>query len=167
MQVIFVSDYVMLISFFIVWPFFQVGGALICKMLTYEQLRKISSLLKAKSWEKNGEFYKRFFLIHKWKKFLPDGAALVKNDFRKKHLQNTNKDYIEKFVLETYRAELVHLFGIAPFFIFGFYCPFYIVLLMFFYAIIVNLPCILAQRYNRPRLERLINKSNKSSKPVL
>ncbi|MDX1286122.1 MAG: hypothetical protein R3182_13965, partial [Draconibacterium sp.] len=112
---------------------------------------------KTRRWEKNGMIYRKVFKIHLWKHWLPDGAKAQKNGFRKKSLNNLDKEYLEKFLVETCRAEMLHLLQILPFWIFGFWCPPFVIWIMLGYALLVNLPCILAQRYNRPRIIELYN----------
>ncbi|WP_461205879.1 glycosyl-4,4'-diaponeurosporenoate acyltransferase CrtO family protein [Clostridium sp. DL1XJH146] len=112
--------------------------------------------LKTRKWEKGGLFYKKFFKIHKWKHLLPDGAKVNKNGFRKKHITSHDQEYLKAFVVETGRAEIIHWLQILPFWIFGFWSPSYVICCMLGYALLVNIPCILAQRYNRPRLRKVI-----------
>ena len=97
-----------------------------------------------------------FFKIKKWKDWLPDGAEVSRKAFRKKHLLNADSPYIRIFISETCRAEILHwiifLFG----FIFFVWNPWYVGIIMIIYAAITNIPCILTQRYNRIRLNRLL-----------
>jgi glycosyl-4,4'-diaponeurosporenoate acyltransferase len=57
---------------------------------------------------------------------------------------------------ETCRAELTHWLTLlfAPFFFF--WNPLWVGFFMIFYALAENLPLIMAQRYNRARLRRII-----------
>jgi len=120
-------------------------------------------LYKQKKWEKDGKIYVRIFRLKKWKKRLPDGAALFKKGFKKKHLKGLDAIYLDNFIRETRRAELTHwimcLFS-AVFFIWN---PWYVGIVMIVYAILVNLPCIIIQRYNRIRLKRVYSKLISSS----
>lgn len=101
-------------------------------------------------------FYRDFIHINKWKHLLPDGAALRKNGFSKKHMAQTDPAYLKRFISETKRAELIHLFSIIPLWVFGFWMKPIWVLYLLLFSTLINLPCILAQRYNRPRLEHLL-----------
>lgn len=85
----------------------------------------------------------------------PDGAKHFKGDFTKKHLLSTKSEYLAKFVRESCRAELVHYLGMIPFVIFFLLVPPLVASILVIYSILVNLPCIIAQRYNRPRLIQL------------
>lgn len=144
----------MLVLIFILCPFIQVSAAMICRKIPYSRLNAETFLFRSKKWERNGKIYKKL-LVHKWKGLLPDGAKHFKGDFTKKHLLATNSEYLEKFVKESCRAELVHWLGMIPFVIFFLLVPPLVAALLIVYAIFVNLPCIIAQRYNRPRLIHL------------
>ena len=144
----------MIIMIFILCPFIQVTAALICRKIPTSKFDYNSKIFKSHKWENNGKFYKKL-LVHKWKKLLPDGAKYFKGDFTKKHLLSSKAEYIEKFIKESCRAELVHYLGMFPFVVFYLLVPPYIASLILLYAIIVNIPCIIAQRYNRPRLVKL------------
>ncbi|MEN6550544.1 MAG: glycosyl-4,4'-diaponeurosporenoate acyltransferase, partial [Candidatus Cryosericum sp.] len=47
--------------------------------------------------------------------------------------------------------------AIFPFWVFWFFTPPTVPWLMLGYALAVNLPCIVVQRYNRPRVKRFID----------
>ena len=94
--------------------------------------------------------------MRRWKKYLPDGGSLVKDGFEKKKLVSFEKDNLDKYLLESCRAEMIHWLAILPFWIFGFFTPPIVILDMLIFALAVNLPCVIAQRYNRPRIVRVV-----------
>ncbi|MDD4120656.1 MAG: glycosyl-4,4'-diaponeurosporenoate acyltransferase [Clostridia bacterium] len=151
-------------------PFVQVGGALSAKLFKFNVGCADKGIFKTRKFEKNGTFYKKFFFVHIWKEWLPDGAAMFKNDFRKKRLASTETEYLEKFIAESCRAELAHILGMVPFLLFFLFVEWWIALIMVAYGIIVNFPCIIAQRYNRPRLkaalQMLKRKNTRSSDSI-
>ena len=112
-------------------------------------------LYRARCWERDGRLYERAFFIRIWKRMLPDGAALFRSEFRKRHMTGRSRGYCSTFAKETCRAELCHwlVFALVPlFFLFD---PWWVAWPMVPYAVAVNAPCIMAQRYNRPRLTAL------------
>ena len=114
-----------------------------------------SWLYRKRRWERNGKLYDKLFRLKSWKKRLPDGAAIFRNGFEKKRLKETSRDYLDAFIGETCRAELTHwtVFLFAPvFFIWNLW---WVSLVMILYAAIANMPCIITQRYNRIRLQRI------------
>ena len=117
-----------------------------------------SWLYTQRRWEKDGRVYKKIFGLKKWKEMLPDGAALFKEGFEKKHLRKLDNEYLNNFIRETCRAELTHwivlLFG--P--VFLVWNLWWVGIVMIVYAISANLPCIISQRYNRIRLKRVYSK---------
>ncbi len=156
MQIFYLSSFWMITSFIVGWAVFQGGAALIGNRMP-DYFFKDEGLFKDFKFESDS-FYRRTFKIDKWKELLPDGAAVHKRGFRKKRLESKNSEYIKKFILESKRAEFVHWIAILPFWIFGFWAPPIVIPIMFLYGILVNIPCIIAQRYNRPRLRRILNR---------
>ena len=114
-------------------------------------------MFKSRAWGKNGEFYQTAFRIRRWKHLLPDGAAAFKGGYRKKRMTDFSRANLEKYLVESRRAELGHWLSMAPFWVFGLMAPFAVVPCMLAYALAANLPCIMAQRFNRPRIQRIIS----------
>jgi len=112
-------------------------------------------LFTPRKWEKGGKIYTRAFKVKKWKKKLPEGAALFKKGFPKKHLKGLDTIYLDNFIRETCRAELTHWIMVLLSPVFFLWNPWWAGIVMIIYAILVNMPCIIAQRYNRIRLGRL------------
>lgn len=142
----------------LLWGIIQTLFAIICQKLPDKFFRYDNKFFRPKKFEKDGKFYENIFQIKRWKKYLPDGAAIQKTGFRKKHLSDFSKENLNKFLIESCRAELGHLLAIIPFWIFGLFLPPISILIMFLYAILVNIPCIIAQRYNRPRIAKIMKK---------
>ena len=131
----------------------------LCKNLKISFFNPDKKIYKIKSWELNGSFYIKFLRIKKWKDKLPQYVA--KDGFSKKTLRkNLNKEYISRFIIETCIAEWNHLMGCMYFVISflvnsGFYAIIFSVL-----AIILNIPFLFIQRYNRIRLYKLLNRNS-------
>ena len=163
MQIVHLPVWLTILSYIVVWPLIQVSIAFLGNKFSNKHFDPGSWWLKTRKWEQNGDFYDRLFKIRKWKHLLPDGAKTHKGGFTKGHLKSCNPDYLKAFVAETGRAEIFHWLQILPFWIFGLWGPFFVIWIMLAYALIVNLPCIIAQRYNRPRLVRIHEKVVRSS----
>jgi len=110
-------------------------------------------------WEADGRFYERAFSIKRWKDWLPDAARWFGGGFAKGKLAGTQPDYLRRFIQETWRGELCHWCALGCLPLFFLWNPLWADLVMAAYAIVANLPCILAQRYNRLRLRRLLARS--------
>jgi len=112
-------------------------------------------------WEANGKIYEKIFFIKKWKKYLPDGAALFKDGFQKKSLTDTSVEYYDQFITETRRAEFSHWIQILPAAVFYLFNPLWASLVITAYFILSNGFPIVAQRYVRPKLKKLKKRTEK------
>lgn len=139
------------------WLVIHVSVSLSIDKISPESFNPESWFYKERKCEKGGRTYQRILRIKTWKGLLPDGAALIKNRFRKKHLGTPDALYVRRFIAETCRAEFIHwgIFIFSP--IFLLWNEWWIGLIMIAYGIVVNVPCIVTQRYNRIRLKRIYN----------
>lgn len=109
-------------------------------------------------WEKNGRIYAKLG-IDKWKKLVPDMSRILP-DMVKKELPAgsgaLDVHQAETLVQETCRAEVVHgascLLGLAFLRLWPGWGG---AVVLAVWVLLANLPFILIQRYNRPRLMRL------------
>lgn len=156
MRVIFLSKGLTIGLCFILWLIILVSSTIFCFKLPDGYFSNNSFIFKERKWEKGGLLYENLFRVRRWKRFLPDGGAVIKNGYKKKHLSDYSKEGLEKFVIESCRAEMTHLLPILPFWVFGFFTPPRVIFYMLIYAVAFNLPCIITQRYNRPRFIKLL-----------
>lgn len=112
--------------------------------------------------EKNGKIYEKLG-IHKWQNKVPDMSKIFSRIMPAKNLSGNYRERLPVMLQETCIAGLVHFLLCLT----GLYC---VVLwpgaggviisainIMFF-----NLPFVIIQRYNRPRLMRIYRKLNKA-----
>lgn len=159
MRLIFLSRPLTILLASLLWAMIQTAAALICLRLPDRFFAPDQWLFRSRSWEQGGRLYEMGFQVKRWKHHLPDGAkAWKKRGFAKKTLESATPDYLERFLVESARGELTHWLALAPFWVFGFFTPAYVVAIMLIYAILINLPCIIVQRYNRPRIQRLLQR---------
>lgn len=116
------------------------------------------SLFRSFRWEQGGALYRRVFKIGGWKHRIPEAGAFFRGGFAKRSVAEGGMEYLELFAGETCRAELVHWTIIAFLPLFLLWNPPIAVLIMVPLVLALNLPCIMIQRYNRPRLVGLIEK---------
>lgn len=115
-------------------------------------------LYSVRPWERNGKFYTEILKIKSWKDKLPQYVS--KNGFSKRSMNlNFDKEYIERFILETCRAEWNHLMCCMYFFISFLINSFKYAFIFSIIPVLANLPFLLVQRFNRIRLNRLLKKS--------
>jgi glycosyl-4,4'-diaponeurosporenoate acyltransferase len=146
-----------------VWMIIHVG---VSYSITHVPLGSFDTgfwLYEQRKWEKDGKIYVRIFRLKKWKRRLPDGAALFRKGFKKKHLKELDVVYLDNFLKETCRAEFTHWIMLLLSPVFFIWNPWYVGIVMIVYAILVNMPCIVIQRYNRMRLRRVYSRLISSS----
>lgn len=105
--------------------------------------------------EDEGHFYDRIFRIKKWKDILPDGGQINTYGFEKNKIRK-DIEFVRKFYLETKRAEAIHWGGMMTSFLFLLVHPFPVSIVVLGFAWILDIPFIMIQRYNRPRLGNLL-----------
>ncbi len=158
MQIFYPDAPTAVILCFALWAVFQLSAALICYLLPDSKFDHDSCIYRIRGFEQKGSLYKKYFAVHKWKKYLPDGGIVFNGGYSKKHLIGLSENDLNKYLIESRRGELTHWLAIIPFWVFGFFAPPYIIPIMFVYAVAINMPCIITQRYNRPRIGSFIRK---------
>jgi len=158
MQILFLPKIYAIALCFILWAGIQFAVSILCIKIPNRYFDVNKFPFYPFGFEKNGAFYRKWLLVHKWKKYLPDGGALMGSDFRKKNLEHVTGDNLHRFLIESCRAEMTHVFAIFPFWLFGFIAPPEVIWMMLIYAVAINLPCIIVQRYNRPRILAVMGK---------
>jgi glycosyl-4,4'-diaponeurosporenoate acyltransferase len=147
----------MLILDFAAWLCISLGVSGSISLLHSDSFNSRSWLYRERNWERQARLYEDLFRVKKWKSWLPDGAVVSRKAFRKKRLVNSDSLYLEKFLQETCRAELLHWIIFLFCSVFFIWNPWYVGIIMILYAAATNLPCVITQRYNRIRLERVFS----------
>ena len=140
----------------IAWLVIQFGLAWGFTQLAAERFDYRSHFAHPRGWERGGRFYERVFAIKRWKDKLPDAARMFRGGFAKAKLQTATPEYLDRFLRETWRGELVHWLALLTLPLFAIWNPWWGVLVNAAVALAVNFPCILALRYNRARFRRLL-----------
>lgn len=116
---------------------------------------------RAFAWENGGKIYNKLG-IRKWKDRVPDMSRIAKNMVAKKLPVGSSSAQMERLVQETCVAEMVHaLLIVAGLWVLKLWPTVWGVLFYLVYALLGNLPFIIIQRYNRPRLMKLFSKTKK------
>lgn len=115
------------------------------------------------AFEKSGRIYEKLY-IKKWQNKVLDMSRIFPMLMPQKKMNNDSQNSLSTMIRETCIAEFTH----AMLCVFGFFCLFLwhgaggiIVSLLY---CIGNIPFIMIQRYNRPRLKRLQQKQEKSNR---
>lgn len=112
-------------------------------------------LTRLRRWERGGRVYERLG-IRRWKDRLPEFGAVFRGGTSKRSLPSRSTPALARFAAETRRAELVHwaIPLLTP--VFALWNPASLFGAMVGYAVLANAPCLIVQRYNRGRLERVL-----------
>ena len=138
------------------WLVIHLGTGYIISLLPLSLFDPDSRWFSPGAFEGEGIFYERIFRVRAWKGILPDGGNFFGNGFKKRALAEPgNPEYYRLFARETCRAEVSHITGFFEAFLFFAWNHWTIALWMILYAVAFNIPCIIAQRFNRPRLKRM------------
>lgn len=136
------------------WPFLHIAIGLIALRVPSHIFAHDTWLTAPRPWEQDERVYRDWLAIRRWKYLLPDGAPWL-GGFAKKKLINRDPTCIAQLLIETRRAEIAHWFMLGCLPLFFIWNPPWARWVMAVYALATNLPCILAQRYNRLVLSRI------------
>jgi glycosyl-4,4'-diaponeurosporenoate acyltransferase len=136
------------------WPVIHVAIGFAALRVRPHLFATDSWITSPRHWERDGYLYRDRLAIRRWKILLPDAAPWL-GGFAKKKLRERNPAYLEQFLIETRRAEIAHWCMLACLPVFFLWNPPWARWAMTAYALATNLPCILAQRYNRLVLSRV------------
>lgn len=109
------------------------------------------------SFEKGGKFYHRL-KIRQWQDKIPDMSRILPGLMPRKQMpEHPTVKNITRMLQETCVAELTHwLLCLAGLFLLWLWPGVGGILLAFVYIFFGNLPFVAVQRYNRPRLRRML-----------
>ena len=113
-------------------------------------------------WEKNGKIYDKI-AIRQWQTKVPDMSRIFKKLMPSKSLTGDIKARLPEILRETCVAELIHCLNCFA----GLYClriwpGMGGAVVTFLFAFVFNVPYILIQRFNRPRLLKLARRLYRS-----
>lgn len=154
-----------LIELPLVWVFFADAAAWMVIHLTFsaavqripaDWFARHAAWFRSFSWEQEGRFWQRWFHVRAWKRYIPDGTLFIRSGYDKSRLHGGDSSSLYDFLLESRRAEFVHWLMILPSIGFILWNPPWAAWLNVAYALLFNIPLIAVQRFNRPRIEKLL-----------
>lgn len=140
------------------WGFFHMLISILCFRIPLRFFQRPSSYFTIAAWEDSGQLWQRLLRVKKWKSHLPDGASLFRFGYKKTALPGLDHANLQLFADETKRAELTHALSMLPAPLFFIWNPIWAGWVMIGYALAFNLPFIIVQRYNRARLQVLLDR---------
>jgi glycosyl-4,4'-diaponeurosporenoate acyltransferase len=142
----------------VAWGAFHSLTGLAAHRLDERRLTRDGWLLRQRGFEDGGRWYRRRLRIHRWKDRLPEAGALFPGGMSKRQLPTYDAEGLRIFARETRRAELAHWWALLCGPLFVLWNPPLASALLITYGVLVNLPFILIQRYNRFRIEALVGR---------
>lgn len=140
------------------WGVLHAATGYAAHRLGAERLAEDGWLLRARRFETRGTWYRRRLRIHRWKDRVPEAGALFGGGVSKRQLPSYDVAGLQLFVRETRRAELAHWWAMACGPLFVLWNPPVAAVLLVAYGVVVNLPFVLIQRYNRFRTQAVIER---------
>ncbi len=140
----------------IAWAVVHAGTGYLVHRLPVGRLGD-ARLYRARRFEAGGRFYRHTLRIHRWKDRVPEAGALFPGGVSKRRLPPGERG-LDRFVVETRRAELGHWLAAAAGPVFVLWNPPVAAGLLALYGLAVNLPCIAIQRYNRLRATAVLRR---------
>ena len=130
---------------------------LLGRLLPDSWILEDSAVFRCFDWEKGGSVYNAFH-IRKWQNKVPDMSKLFPKVMQEKKVTRNLRQDLPLMIRETCIAEFIHVLLCVA----GLWCmviwPGFGGFLMSFLYTLGNLPFIMIQRYNRPRLRALHEK---------
>ena len=157
------------------WVAIQIGSGVLTHAMPLRWFDHDAMLFRTRRFERGGRVY-RVFGVHRWKDRLPEAGALFAGGFSKSRLAagarapgaadafGDRVERLERFIAETRRAELTHWLPVVASFTFFLWNQPSIAWWMPPIGLIGNLPFIVVQRWNRPRLEAAIETVRSASR---
>lgn len=142
----------------VVQGLFHAGTGYAAHRLGEGRLRSDGWLLRPRGFEAGGRFYRDRLHVHRWKDRVPEAGALFRGGVSKRQLPSYDVAGLELFVRETRRAELGHWGAMACGPLFVWWNPPLPSALLIAYGVVVNVPFIAIQRYNRFRTLAIIER---------
>jgi len=140
------------------WGAFHAGTGYAAHRLPDHLLARDGWLLGPRRFEEAGRCYRRWLRIDRWKDRLPEAGDLFRGGVSKRHLPSYGDTGLGLFVRETRRAELAHWWAMGCGLTFVLWNPPVAAVLLVGYGVLVNLPFIAIQRYNRFRAVALLER---------
>ena len=142
----------------VAWGVLHAATGYAAHRLPGRRLARDGWLLRPRSFEAGGRWYRRRLCIDRWKDDLPEAGALFRGGVSKRHLPAYDVDGLQRFARETRRAELTHWWALCCGPLFALWNPPLATALLVAYGVLSNLPFIAIQRYNRFRIQVLVER---------
>lgn len=134
------------------WPCWMAAVGFVAARASDQRFSSEDFVTRVRPFEERGRWYRDRLAIHRWKDRLPEAGTLF-GGYSKRQLHAHDRAALERFALETRRAEHAHWGMLAGAVVTTLWNPPWAFPINAGVGAGVNLPCLLVQRYNRARLE--------------
>jgi glycosyl-4,4'-diaponeurosporenoate acyltransferase len=155
-RIVYWSPVVTIIADILIWAVFHLSIGYWCAHIPVERFDYNHWSYQTFKWEQGGEIYQKLFKVKNWKRFIPSGAALYQGAYQIKHVAEFTVEGVKLWLKESCRSEFCHRMMILPGFLFFLWNEAVVGWIMVAYAVLNNLIPIIMQRYNRPRIRKLL-----------
>jgi glycosyl-4,4'-diaponeurosporenoate acyltransferase len=142
----------------IAWGFLHTATGYAAYRLDGSRLTRDGWLLRPRGFETSGRWYRRWLRIHRWKDKVPEAGGFFRDGISKRQLPAHDVAALELFARETRRAELAHWWAMSCGLSFVLWNSMLAAGLLVGYGVVANLPFIVIQRYNRFRIQALLER---------
>jgi glycosyl-4,4'-diaponeurosporenoate acyltransferase len=137
------------------WGAAHAGTGYLAHRLPAAWLARDRWWFRPRRWESE-RFYRRTLRIARWKDRVPEAGALFAGGVSKRHVTGDGEGGLDRFVIETRRAEVGHTLCALCGPLFVLWNPPGAAALLVAYGVGVNAPFVAIQRYNRMRAGRVL-----------
>ena len=138
----------------VAWLAFSAAAGVAAAFLPASFLQADTWFTRIRPFERQGRYYRDRLRIHRWKRLLPESNRLGPGR-RPSKATLSGPNAVAVLLVETRRAEYVHLTIAATGPLFLTWNPPVLGTFMVVFGLLFNLPFIAVQRYNRARILRL------------
>ena len=139
------------------WPTWTAAVGFLAQRAPARRFAQDDVLTRLRPFERDGDWYRQEWAIGRWKDRLPEAGAAF-GGFAKRSIGTGGRDELERFVVESRRAEHAHWGMVAGVVVTCAWNPWWALPVNGAVAAGSNVPCIAAQRYNRARLLRVLRR---------
>ena len=153
------SDLVRFLLYSAAWATFGVVSGWVVTRIPARRLSADRGLLRLRAFEQRGRVYERWTGVRRWKGWLPDAGSWFGGP-PKARLAALDRPALISYARETRRAEIVHWANVAFGPTFFLWQGWEIGLVMTVFGLVVHLPFVVVQRYNRARVTHVLGRSH-------
>lgn len=155
------TSLLLVLAYSLAWAIFGIVSGWVAHLAPIGRVDHDTWLTRERRWEARGRWYDRRLRVRHWKDRLPEAGALFAGGWAKDRIRSFDVEQLERFAAETRRAEYVHWANVAFGLTFGLWSEPVVAAVMVAFGLVVHLPFVVVQRYNRARLVHVIANSRR------